>query len=91
MSQPLADWLVTLVGIYAGVGLLFAIPFVAVGAGKVDPSAREGTWGFRILILPGAVAFWPLLLKRWMGGLALPPVESNPHRKRAGKAPEEAP
>ena len=90
MSQPLASWLVTLAGIYAGLGLVFAIPFVAVGAGRVDPSAREGTWGFRILIFPGSVAFWPLLLKRWMGGGSPPPVESNPHRKRARETPEVA-
>ena len=26
----------------------------------------SGTWGFRLLILPGAAALWPLLLLRWL-------------------------
>jgi hypothetical protein len=50
---------------YAGIGAAFAAAFAAWGAGRIDPVARHGTWGFRLLILPGAVALWPLLLVRW--------------------------
>lgn len=85
MSQTLATWLVQLTGIYAGIGVLFAAVFVTKGAGRVDPSAREGTWGFRLLIFPGAAALWPLLMTRWIGGRGEPPVETNPHRAIAGK------
>ena len=88
MSQTVATWLVTLLGVYAGLGVAFAIPFVVRGAGRVDESARDGTLGFRVLIFPGVVAFWPLLAKRWASGRDNPPAERNPHRDRAR---EEAP
>ena len=51
---------------YAAVGLLFAGPFAAWGAGRTDPVARHGTWGFRILVIPGAAALWPLLAWLWV-------------------------
>jgi hypothetical protein len=81
--ENLATLFVNLVLIYAALGIVFAIPFVARGAGRVDPSARQGTWGFRLLILPGAAAFWPLLALRWWRGNGEPPVEENPHRRAA--------
>lgn len=80
MSITLANWLVYSATVYAAIGLLFAVPFILRGAAAIDPSARQGTWGFRLLILPGAAAFWPLLAWRWMRGVSSPPVESNPHR-----------
>lgn len=88
MSELLADLLVLLVEIYFGLGLLFAVPFVLRGAGAIDPTAREGTWGFRLLILPGSAALWPWLAWRWWRG-APRPVEDNPHRRaaRSGEGP----
>ena len=62
----LAQSLVMLFGIYATVGLLFAIAFVTKGVARVDPVAAGAGWGFRLLILPGAAALWPLLLGRWL-------------------------
>lgn len=85
MTLQLANGLVLLVTAYAAIGLLFAIFFVLRGAAKIDPSAREGTWGFRLLILPGSAAFWPLLAWRWLRGSDTPPEETNPHRCAAQK------
>ena len=51
---------------YAGCGLLFAIPFVLKGAGKIDAHAAHATFGFRLLILPGSVFLWPFLARRWL-------------------------
>ncbi len=79
----LANWLVILLGVYAALGLIFALAFVTRGVGRVDPAAREGTWGFRLLILPGTVALWPLLARRWLAGVTAPPEERNPHRTAA--------
>ena len=50
---------------YSAMGLIFAIPFVAFGVLRVDPAARGSKWGFRVLILPGVVAFWPVMLAKW--------------------------
>jgi membrane protein implicated in regulation of membrane protease activity len=72
-------------GAYLAVGLLFAIPFVLVGAGRIDPHAAHGSWGFRVLILPGAALLWPLLARRWLNGVHEPPEENNPHRCAARK------
>lgn len=89
MSIQLATWLVYGLTAYVGLGLLFAVPFVWRGAARVDPVAAEGTRGFRLLILPGAAAFWPLLAWRWMRGVSEPPAERNPHRcaARPGDTP----
>lgn len=82
MAHNLAPLLVLSVAVYAAVGVVFAVPFVVRGVGQIDPAAREGTWGFRLLILPGCVALWPLLARRWWAG-SPPPAERNPHRDAA--------
>ena len=68
--------------LYALVGLVFGVAFVWRGAARIDPGAAAGTWGFRLLILPGAAALWPLLLRRWVRHQE-PPGESNAHRDAA--------
>ena len=73
--------LLSILGIYLLVGVIFAVPFAFAGAKKVDPAAEEGTLGFKLLILPGSAVFWPLLLKRWMKG-EQPPEEKSAHRAR---------
>jgi hypothetical protein len=65
MDETVARWLVTAAGAYALAGLLFAIAFARRGAGVVEPVAQDGTWGFRLLIIPGAATLWPYLLLRW--------------------------
>ena len=69
-----------LLGFYLACGLGFAIPFVLFGVKRIDPHAAHGTWGFRLLIVPGAMAFWPLLLSRALKGAHEPPGEKNAHR-----------
>lgn len=68
---------------YVGSGLLFALAFVVAGVGRVDPAARGAGWGFRVLIVPGCVIFWPLLAVRWAAGSRRPPTELTAHRRRA--------
>jgi hypothetical protein len=80
MAVELAEAIVTGLGVYAAVGLAFALAFVFVGARRLDPMARDGTWGFRLLILPGAAALWPMLLRRWIRG-GPPPAERDAHRR----------
>ncbi len=69
-----------LLGIYFLCGFLFAIGFALGGVKKIDPRAAVGSWGFRLLVIPGAAAFWPLLLRRWLKGIHEPPEEHNAHR-----------
>jgi hypothetical protein len=77
-----ALWLVRLLAAYAGIGLLFALCFAARGVERIDPAARGASLGFRLLVLPGAVALWPLLARRWALGRRVP-VERNAHRAAA--------
>lgn len=79
--MTVAQWIVNLAMVYAGVGLLFAIFFVLIGVGRMDASAKGTPVFFRLLILPGAAALWPLLLVRWLRGQTTPPVEKTPHRR----------
>jgi hypothetical protein len=55
-----------LAAIYGAVGLAFAAIFVAVGIGRVDPVAHDAPLGFRLIVLPGCAALWPLVLGRWV-------------------------
>ncbi len=61
-----AEWFVNLLTAYAVVGLLFGAAFVTVGVDRVDPVAKGSAVGFRLLILPGVAALWPVPLKRWL-------------------------
>lgn len=80
MYEQVATALVVALEGYALVGALFALAFVAVGVSRIDPTARDAGIAFRIFILPGSAALWPLLLSRWVRGVHEPPQERNPHR-----------
>jgi hypothetical protein len=47
-------------------GLAVGLPFVLRGVDRVDEAARGAPIGFRLLILPGTVALWPLMVTKWM-------------------------
>ncbi len=52
----------TLLGIYFAVGTLFALYVVFLGAIKLDPLMKETRKVVRLLVFPGIVATWPLLI-----------------------------
>jgi hypothetical protein len=52
--------------VYLAIGFFFAIPFVIKGADKIDEGAHGSSIGFRIIIIPGTMVFWPLLFKKWI-------------------------
>lgn len=53
-------------GLYVGAGALVALAFAAVGAPNLVRQTPV-TIGARLLLIPGAILFWPLILKRWLG------------------------
>jgi len=53
-------------GLYLGAGALVALPFAAVGAANLVGHAPVSL-SARLLLIPGATLFWPLILKRWLG------------------------
>lgn len=82
----MAELIVKYATLYLISGVIFAVLFSFRGVERVDPEAKEGTWGFRLLILPGATVFWPLLAYRWLSQSGSPPTERNNHRNAAEKA-----
>ncbi|MGA9390384.1 MAG: hypothetical protein WBV69_08055 [Candidatus Sulfotelmatobacter sp.] len=80
MFETLAKIFVYALETYAGLGLIFAVPFVWIGVQRLDSEAQGSGIGFRLLILPGVTAFWPKFLQRWTRRTLEPPEERNPHR-----------
>ena len=68
--------------LYGALGFLFALAFLSVGIGRIDPGARTSGLGFRLIILPGVIALWPLMLVRWIVGGA-PHGDDARHDTRA--------
>jgi len=48
--------------IYLLVGLLFGLWFAFRGAQKLDSGMQGAKWTMRLLLLPGAIGLWPVLL-----------------------------
>jgi hypothetical protein len=90
MEPWLAEAVVRAAGAYVAAGLAFALAFVTTGVGRIDPAAHAATIGFRLVIVPGVVAFWPLLAFRWASGVTAPPVERNAHRRMRRSPPQAA-
>ncbi|MEO8450681.1 MAG: hypothetical protein ABI647_12855 [Gemmatimonadota bacterium] len=67
---------VRVVAAYLVVGAVFAGWFVTTGAGRLDPAAAKGSVGFRLLITPGAMTLWPVLL--WKSVRAPHPMPQSP-------------
>ncbi|HXR32968.1 MAG TPA: hypothetical protein VN830_04640 [Verrucomicrobiae bacterium] len=80
MAETVATALVYLVYVYLGLGTAFALLFVSLGAQQIDRQAADSGIAFRLLILPGSAALWPLLLTRWLKATGEAPVVRNPHR-----------
>lgn len=68
MTPATAQLFVTLLGAYAGVGAVFAVFFLWKWVARLDRAAANATWGFRVLVFPGVVLFWPLFLERLLRG-----------------------
>ncbi|QDU65429.1 hypothetical protein Pla86_04940 [Planctomycetes bacterium Pla86] len=68
-------------GVYLAAGVLFAVPFLLNGAGRIDQDAAGGSRGFKLLVFPGVVALWPLLVGPWRRSRQR--TERSPHRDAA--------
>ena len=60
------DLILTIAGIYLVCGFLFALAFVFKGVQTIDESARNSTLGFKMIIIPATMVFWPFLLLKWI-------------------------
>ncbi len=62
----IAQTILIVVSVYLLCGLAAGVPFVLRGVDRIDPAARGTSLGFRLVILPGTITLWPLLIARWI-------------------------
>ncbi|AXI46676.1 hypothetical protein C1J03_11980 [Sulfitobacter sp. SK012] len=77
-----AELIVLVVKLWAGAGVLVAIPFLIFGMDRLDEDAR-GAYVFRPLLVPGIVLIWPAVVWRWYvlgSGKDTWPVKYRPRR-----------
>lgn len=59
-----AEFIIMLVEWYLYAGIAVAVAFLVWGVDRIDAAAR-GAFLFRVLVLPGLVGLWPLVLVMW--------------------------
>lgn len=52
----------TIILTYLAIGLVFGIYFFMRGAAQMDDLIKDSKWTVRLLLVPGAIGLWPLLL-----------------------------
>ncbi|MFG0274950.1 MAG: hypothetical protein ACF8QF_07830 [Phycisphaerales bacterium] len=52
---------------YVAIGVVFGVAFSARVVDRLDSAAEGAGLGFHLIIIPGAAALWPLLLRRSLG------------------------
>ncbi|MEO0466038.1 MAG: hypothetical protein AAF216_05810 [Pseudomonadota bacterium] len=73
MTLEAANLLVSFIGAYFVVGLIVALMFAFGGAKKIDPGAAGMPFQARLIILPGIIGIWPLMLHKFFNQ-SEPPV-----------------
>lgn len=48
--------------VYIAIGLLFSLWFVFAGAKKIDDGMADTPFHFKLILIPGAVFMWPLMV-----------------------------
>jgi hypothetical protein len=64
--MPWIPPMLTALAWYLAAGLAVGVPFVAWGVNRVDPVAAHAPLRFRLLILPGCAALWPIMIVKWL-------------------------
>ena len=83
MGLEVAWILVRLSELYVAIGALVSPLAIFLAGARIDRALPASTLAFRVLILPGAVMLWPLVLVRCLRGGGVPRIERNAHRLRS--------
>lgn len=62
MITTIVDILLGGMALYLILGVLFSFYFYLSGASKVDEGTKGTPWHFKLIIFPGVVLFWSVLL-----------------------------
>lgn len=66
MFQTTMVIILIILAAYIALGVLFVVPFQLKGLQKIDEGIHGSTIGFRIIIIPGCILLWPVLLQKWV-------------------------
>jgi hypothetical protein len=64
MPEAVARRFLEVLAIYLAGGSVVALPLVFFGLGRIDAGTKKAPFTFRLLVLPGVIAMWPLFLGR---------------------------
>ena len=64
MEMYVASVLILIFQAYVGIGVIVALLFLLWGIDRIDDAAHH-SYLFRLLLIPGVVGIWPLVLHRW--------------------------
>lgn len=70
---------------YLAAGLLLLPWWHRAGLRRIDAGAAGAAWPVRLILSPGLVLLWPVLLRAAWRNPGHPPPESNAHRRAAGQ------
>lgn len=79
MPIVVARIVIGVIGAYVLLGIVAMPAFWMRGLRRIDPLAAQGSIGFRFMIAPGLVLFWPLVLARWRSARRTNPDALNRH------------
>lgn len=64
-TQLVVSFLLLAVGVYSIVGIAVAGWLLSGRLAALDAGMAEAGWAARLILVPGIVALWPLVLQRW--------------------------
>jgi hypothetical protein len=62
----MATALFSVLALYVAAGVAVGFAFVIFGVTQALPHPTPVTIGARVVLLPGSVLLWPLVLRRWL-------------------------
>ncbi|UCF67799.1 MAG: hypothetical protein JSV80_00430 [Acidobacteriota bacterium] len=65
MLTTAVEWGLLLLAVYLVVGAVFSVFLHLRGLRQIDPGTAGAGWFFRLIVTPGLVALWPLMLRRF--------------------------
>ncbi len=78
MTIDLAQAIWTGVGAYLAIGVLVGLAYAFFAVARIDHAAEGASWRFRLIILPGVIGLWPIMLIRFLSFRKInAPIESN--------------
>ncbi|MBG9378251.1 hypothetical protein I5907_18575 [Panacibacter sp. DH6] len=73
--------LLIVIALYLLAGVVFTIFFQAKGLSCIDEGTHGSSLGFRVIIIPGCIVFWIVLLRKWMNIKAKNRAKANKEKR----------